>query len=135
MKGYVWLRIAGIYFLIGVCFGMYIGIAELFNMASVHAHINLLGWVSLGLSGLIYSLFPAAATSKLGVCHFWLHNIGLPVMVIGLYLKIGEIADWFLIEIGGTLAILGVLLFVINLFVNVKGSSVSLPAGGKSMKQ
>lgn len=123
MRGIVWLRIAVIYFVIGVVYGMYIGIAELFEQASVHAHINLLGWVSLALAGVIYCLFPSAGTSKLGIGHFWFHNIGLPVMVIGLYLKINELTELPLIEIGGTLAIIGIILFAVNLFVNVKGKA------------
>ncbi|WP_407944843.1 cytochrome-c oxidase [Paenibacillus albiflavus] len=122
MKGIVWLRIAVVYLVIGVCFGMYIGMAELFDLASVHAHINLLGWASLGLAGLMYCLFPAAGTSKLGVTHFWLHNIGLPVMVIGLYLKIEDITTFPLIPIGGSLAILGIIAFAFNVFMNMKES-------------
>lgn len=128
MKGVIWLRIAVLYFAFGVIFGMYIGIVQLFQLASVHAHINLLGWVSLALAGLIYTLFPAAAVSKLGKLHFWLHNIGLPIMVIGLYLEIMQITSLPLIPIGGTIAIIGIVLFMFNVFINVKESEqVKLP--------
>ncbi|MGD8192203.1 cytochrome-c oxidase [Brevibacillus ginsengisoli] len=122
MKGYIWLRIAVAYFVFGVLFGMYIGIVQLFQLATVHAHVNLLGWVSLALAGLIYTLYPAAATNALGKWHFWLHNIGLPIMVVGLYLEIMQIASLPLIPLGGTIAIIGILCFFLNVFVNVKES-------------
>lgn len=122
MKGLIWLRVAVVYFVIGVIFGMYIGITQQFQFSSVHAHINLLGWASLALSGIIYCLFPAAGESRLGQWHFWLHNIGLPVMVIGLYLEIAQLASLPLIPIGGIVAIIGIILFAVNMFVNAKSS-------------
>ncbi len=130
MKGIIWLRIAVVYFVIGVIFGMYIGMNKQFQLTSVHAHVNLLGWVSLALAGVIYCLFPAASQSRLGKMHFWLHNIGLPVIIIGLYLELAPIVATPLIPIGGTIAILGIVLFMANLFVNVKEET--LFASGKA---
>lgn len=94
-----------------------------FSLTSAHAHINLLGWVSLALSGIVYTLFPAAANHTLAKVHFWLHNIGLPCMIIGLVLTLKQIAKTPLIEIGGTVAIIGIILFAINVLMNVKGKA------------
>jgi cbb3-type cytochrome oxidase subunit 1 len=80
------IKIAVVYFGIGVLFGMYMSITEQMQFAAVHAHINLLGWASLALAGIVYHLFPSAATTVLAKLHFWLHNIGLPVMMVGLAL-------------------------------------------------
>lgn len=136
MKGIIWIRIAVLYFIFAVIFGMAIGIAQKFQLTTVHAHANLLGWVSLALAGIIYHLFPQAGVSRLGKLHFWLHNIGLPLMVVGLYVKMMELVELPLIEIGGTLAIIGILLFTINVFVNTKGTSVSSNStSGQSMEQ
>jgi hypothetical protein len=38
----------------------------------VHAHLNLLGWVTLALFGLYYRAFPAAADTTLAKAQFWL---------------------------------------------------------------
>jgi cbb3-type cytochrome oxidase subunit 1 len=124
------LKVAVVYFVIGVVFGMYMGIAQQFQMSSVHAHINLLGWVSLALAGVVYVLFPKAGASVLGKLHFWLHNIGLPLMVIGLYVEIAGLASvTALISIGGLVAIIGIILFAVNVFMHVKESNqVSLPS-------
>ncbi len=48
------LKIAVVYFVIGAVVGLYMGITATFTQAPVHAHLNLLGWVSLAVIGLIY---------------------------------------------------------------------------------
>jgi len=136
MKGIIWIRIAVLYFVFAVIFGMAIGITQQFQLTTVHAHANLLGWVSLALAGIIYHLFPKASVSVLGKCHFWLHNIGLPLMVVGLYVRMMELAPLPLIEIGGMLAIIGILLFAVNVFANMKEASVTnKSSSGKSLDQ
>jgi Mg/Co/Ni transporter MgtE len=63
------LRMAGIYFVLGVTLGIVMGASNNFTLMGVHAHLNLLGWVSLGLIGLIYKAIPAAAETKLAKAH------------------------------------------------------------------
>lgn len=79
-----WLKLAVIYLLVGVSIGIAMGATGNFVLRPVHVHIGLLGWVSLALAGLIYSIHPAAARSRLATVHFWLHNLALPVMMIAL---------------------------------------------------
>jgi cbb3-type cytochrome oxidase subunit 1 len=43
---------------IGVGMGIYMGIVHDFSLAPVHAHMNLVGWVSLALFGVTYKLYP-----------------------------------------------------------------------------
>ncbi|WP_442604037.1 cytochrome-c oxidase [Paenibacillus sp. KN14-4R] len=117
------IKIASVYFVIGICLGMFMSISHKFDFASIHAHINLLGWASLALAGIIYHLFPNAGRSLLGKIHFWLHNIGLPIMMIGLILLVSDVENMEpIIATGGTLVSIGILLFMINLFRNVRSS-------------
>ncbi|MFD0676266.1 MULTISPECIES: cytochrome-c oxidase [unclassified Paenibacillus] len=114
------IKIASVYFVVGVFFGMFMSITHQFQFASVHAHINLVGWVSLALAGFVYHVFPKAATSILGKIHFWLHNIGLPIMMIGLvFLLNGVDAAEPVVAMGGTLTAIAVVLFTINVLRNV----------------
>ncbi|OES45669.1 cytochrome-c oxidase [Domibacillus iocasae] len=114
----LYLKIAVCYFVAGVLLGMTMGIIHDFRLTSVHAHINLLGWVSMALFGLIYHFYPAAAQTKLARIHFWLHNIGLPIMMmaIGFQIWTGDAAFMPAAIIGSLLIVIGVLLFAINLF-------------------
>jgi len=128
--GALFIRVAVVYVVIGVLFGMVIGIMERFEFADVHAHINLLGWATLALAGLIYTLYPRAGSNRLAVWHFWLQNIGLPIFIIGLFLFniIGRPAIP-IISTGAIIAILGIITFAINVLTNVRpldarGSSV-----------
>ncbi|MGH8362199.1 MAG: cytochrome-c oxidase [Gammaproteobacteria bacterium] len=117
----IWLKIAVLYLLIGVIFGLVMGMSHQFQYAPVHAHINLLGWASLGLSGVIYWLCPRAGGHWLGLVHFWLHNIGLPIFVAGLFfLQAGHPAAQPVVAVGATIAVIGIVFFTLNVFVSLK---------------
>lgn len=115
------IKISVCYFVIGVCLGMYMSMTENFDFTPVHVHINLLGWTAMTLAGLIYVAFPGAAETTLAKVHFWLHNIALPIMMIGLaFLISGVDAAGPAVATGGTLMVLGVIIFAINILKNVK---------------
>lgn len=120
------LKIAAIYFTVGVLLGMTMGIMQDFRIASVHAHFNLLGWVSMALFGVIYHFYPKAADTRLAKTHFWLHNIGLPVMQIGLAIEIvsGNSVLLPVVIVSSLLVVVGVVLFTINLFLQLGSASV-----------
>lgn len=67
------LRLAVLYFIAGVSLGIFMAASHDYSMKPVHVHLNLLGWVSLGLFGLFYRNWPAAADSTLAKVHFWLY--------------------------------------------------------------
>lgn len=122
----IWLRLAVTYLVIGVVFGLVMGIKHRFEFIPVHAHINLLGWATLGLAGIIYHLFPRAGGHWLGLAHFWLHNIGLPVFVTGLFfLQAGNAGAEPVVAIGATVAVLGILCFACNLFLNLNSGKAA----------
>jgi hypothetical protein len=117
------IKIASIYFVIGVLFGMFMSMTHNFGLASVHAHINLLGWASLALAGLIYSVYPIAGETPLAKAHFWLHNIGLPIMMIGLIVLVSGVPSVEpVIAVGGLITVISVILFMINVLKNVNAT-------------
>jgi cbb3-type cytochrome oxidase subunit 1 len=122
----IWfLRIAVLYLVFGVIFGFVMGISEKVQFASVHAHINLLGWATLALAGIIYTLFPGAGNNRLAAVHFWLHNIGLPIFLIGLYLVAAGHVLVPVLSAGATIAIVGIILFAINVLLNVRSRAAA----------
>lgn len=68
----------------GMTLGVIMGLRNDFALAPAHAHINLLGWVSMSLYGLFYRTFPRAAETRLAAAHFWLNVGGVIVMVASL---------------------------------------------------
>ncbi|MCM3567945.1 cytochrome-c oxidase [Neobacillus mesonae] len=119
--GIKFIKISVVYFVIGVCLGMYMSMTEAFTLKPVHVHINLLGWTAMTLAGLIYVAFPSAAETTLAKVHFWLHNIALPIMMIGLAALVsGVTSAGPAVAVGGTLLVLGIILFAINILANVR---------------
>lgn len=119
--GIIWLKLAVLYLIIGVALGIIMGASQNFALRSVHAHLNLLGWATMALAGLIYSVFPQAGQSRLAKLHFWLHNIALPVMLGSLALiLLGNTQVIPLLGGAEIVAALGIITFAANIFVNLK---------------
>ena len=116
----LWIKMGMLYLVCGISLGIAMGASQNFTMRPVHAHINLIGWTTMALAGLIYTVFPKAGESKLAVAHFWLFNLALPVMMGSLAMALtGRMqAIPFLVASEVTLAA-GVLAFAANIFVNV----------------
>ena len=115
------LKLAALYLAIGIGMGLYMGITENFTLRPVHAHLNLLGFATLALAGVVYHLHPAAATTRLAHIHFWLHNLGLPVLMASLALLVSGHAMFApIVGVASMVVGAGVLLFVVNVWINVK---------------
>jgi hypothetical protein len=118
--GIIWLKLAVLYLVTGVAMGIAMGATRNFTLMPVHAHVNLLGWATMGLAGLIYSIFPQAGASKLAKAHFWLINLSMPVMLVSLsMLLLGNPAVEPVLAISEIAAALGIAAFAANVFVNL----------------
>ena len=122
--GLGFLKIAIVYLVLGACLGLAMGIKQNFALTPVHAHIVLLGWASLALAGIVYHLYPSASQTWLARLHFWLHNLGLPVFMIGLGFMLtateGIIA---VVSVGAIAVLFGLILFAANVLLNAKSGS------------
>lgn len=75
-----------IYLLIGLCLGLYMGISTDHSQMPTHAHLNMLGWVTMALMGVVYKSWPQAAEGKLATVTYWLAHISVIGMTVGLFL-------------------------------------------------
>jgi hypothetical protein len=71
---------------------------------------------------LIYRSYPHAGKTRLAMLHFWLHNIGLPVMQGSLFNMMTTANHGLVVGaiIGSLLIVTGVLLFTVNLFQQIR---------------
>lgn len=118
-----WLIIAVIYVMIGIGVGIFMSSTLQLKWASAHAHVNLVGWASTAIMGLTYGVFPDAGKNNLGKLHFWSWNIGAPIFLISAFLvQVKGMLDTahILTFTGAGLMGLGLIVFLINLFTNVK---------------
>jgi cbb3-type cytochrome oxidase subunit 1 len=112
------------FFVVGVALGTTMGAMQDFRFVHVHAHINLLGWVALGLIGLIYRLHPHLQQGWLAHMHYWLHTVGLVVFMGSFTWGIATGAKPVpLIATGATMVSLAVLLFAANVFTRLRDPS------------
>ena len=123
-----WLKLSVIYLIAGVSIGIAMGATQNFAMRPVHAHLNLLGWTTVALTGLIYAVFPVAGASRLARIHFWLHNTSVPVMMSALALMLlGHMQAVPFLVASEFVAAAGIIVFACNLFRNVKLADSRLP--------
>ena|SRR6185503_11558645 len=116
----LWILIAVTYLVVGACFGVYMGATQAFTLVPVHAHINLLGWASMALAGLIYDRFPLAGGSKLGVAHFWMHNTVLPLtMALLACFLLGNQGLGPVVGAVSVLLLATLVVFAVNLYMNL----------------
>jgi hypothetical protein len=70
--------------LVGISLGIFMGLTEDHTLTPVHAHINLICWVSLFLFGAYYHLHPKAVN--------WLAKVQVALVAIGAIMAFGNLA-------------------------------------------
>jgi hypothetical protein len=70
----------------GMIWGIAMGISEDHSTFPAHAHLNLLGWVSLFLFGIYYHLHPSLDRNRLASVQVWVWIAGTIVLSIGVAL-------------------------------------------------
>jgi hypothetical protein len=125
-----WFILIGLlYASFGMSFGIWIGINERFEHAHLHAHINLIGYASMILFGLLYRGFPALAESRLAALHFLLFNLGAITFLTGI--PLAQAHQTVAFAAGGSLLVLaGMLTFLLNYWLNAFNQPAG--AGGRT---
>jgi hypothetical protein len=98
--------------LAGMVMGITMGMAHDFQLAPVHTHINLVGWVSLAIFGIGYRL-GLAKGGGLATLHFWIALAGAVVLPAGIYLALTQEQQGPVI-VGSLLTLVSMLLFLVN---------------------
>lgn len=70
----------------GMIWGIAMGITQDHSTLPAHAHLNLLGWVSLFLFGIYYHLHPAVDRSRLASLQVWVWIVSTIILTIGVAL-------------------------------------------------
>jgi hypothetical protein len=79
-----WFLCFGVLFaIVGMCLRIYMAASRDHTLAPVHAHINLVGWVTMFLSGLFYAVRPECE-GRMARVHLGLAVIGLLILAPGL---------------------------------------------------
>lgn len=124
------LLLAVLCLLVGLSLGIGMGIAHDFQLAPVHAHLNLVGFVLPSIFGLTYRAYPALARSRLALPHLALSSVGAIVLPFGIYIAVTQSAP--VIAIAGAFIVFGgVATFFANLLVNLALSPSRVPLASR----
>src|SRR3954453_4850367 len=110
-------RTAVLFALLGMGTGMAMAVARDHAAMPAHAHLNLLGWVSLFLFGLYYRLNPALDVSRLALVQVGVWSFGTGVLTIAVAaIHMGyEVADP-VAAVGSLIVLAAMLLFAVLVF-------------------
>ncbi len=113
-----------IWVLLGMIFGVYMGITQQLYFANTHAHANLVGFVTSVLFGLLHVNFPSLGKSRLAFPQFIIFEIGALILVIGKAQVDAGGAD-SLVKVGAIITIIGTAMMLVMFLMNGNNNSLA----------
>ena len=111
------LRVSTVLLLAGLCIGIGMAMKQDFRLAPTHAHLNLIGFVILFMTGLYYRMVPVAETLGLAKAHAYLHIVAAIILPIGIAaLTIIGPAYEVIAIVGSLIFLLAMILFAIVVY-------------------
>jgi hypothetical protein len=110
----------------GISLGIYMGINQDFTLAPSHAHLNLLGWVTMSIYG-FYHMAAQTAPRWLAWTQVLLGGLGFPIFTGGLayYLATDDHALVPLVIVGSLSCLASMVLFAVILISDALSQSFS----------
>ncbi|WP_338753329.1 hypothetical protein [Bacillus sp. FJAT-52991] len=116
------VRFAAIFGFIGAVLGSHMAGAGSYAVRPIHAHILVVGWLSLFAFSAFYRMYKVPKGSKLAGAHVWSAIIGTIGLTVGMWLytvKPFDLPQTFTMVfyiVGGTILLISFLLFVFVAF-------------------
>ncbi|MDU8929456.1 hypothetical protein RXV86_18870 [Alisedimentitalea sp. MJ-SS2] len=104
---------------LGMIWGIQMSASGDHALGGAHAHLNLVGWVTMALFGVYYHLTPAAAEAMLAKVHYVVALAGLVIMVPGIVQAIRETGET-LAKVGSFLTLASMAIFLVTVLMNAR---------------
>jgi hypothetical protein len=108
----LFLMLSSLMLVLGVALGSHMGMQRDFALVPLHAHINLIGWLSLAVFGLAYRSFPELGSPRARLLHFATAASGAILFPVGMYLELTRAQDGLVI-LASVLWVAGALIFAV----------------------
>ena len=112
-------RLDRTYIIVGLCwviagmiYGAWLGASHHNNFANSHAHINLLGFVTSVLFGMLFWAFPAMAKSRADMWQFLVYEVGVALLIIGKIMVDADGTETLFLQIGSILTIIATVMML-----------------------
>jgi len=119
------LRFSALFAVIGAILGSHMAGAGSYTFKSVHAHILVVGWLSLFAWAVFYKIFTPAKT-VVATLHVWSGIIGAFGLTIGMWLyyvnpfNMNDVVTTVFFIVGGTILLISFILFFILTFMKTE---------------
>jgi hypothetical protein len=110
--GTLFIVTAAIFATLGMLWGIQMSASGNHDLSGAHAHLNLIGWATMAIMGLYYTVTPAAR-GNLVTLHYILHTVAVIVFAPGIVMAIRQSGET-LVKIGSILVVLSMILFLVN---------------------
>ncbi|MCM8737671.1 hypothetical protein M5E06_26480 [Azospirillum sp. A1-3] len=122
-------RAACLFALAGIGMGIGMAASQNHDLMPAHAHLNLLGWVSLFLFGVYYRLHPALETSRLAMTQIVVWCVGTAFLTVAVAaLHLGYTAFEPVAAVSALLLLGALGLFTLLVFRSGKQTQAATPA-------
>ena len=113
MKGiaFYFMVLAVVSVVLGMVWGIQMSATQNHNLSPAHAHLNLIGWVSMALFAIYYHLVPSAAQGMLPKLHLLIAVVGLGTIGPGIVMALTQQGE-ALAKIGSILTLVSMLMFL-----------------------
>ncbi len=113
MKGipFYFMILAVIAVVLGMGWGIQMSASQNHSLAPAHAHLNLVGWVTMSIFAFYYHQVPAAAEGILPQIHLGAAFFGVAAMVPGIVMALRQQGETFA-KVGSVLTLISMLIFL-----------------------
>src|ERR1700719_2499105 len=111
------VRAAVLMVIAGMIWGIVMAISDDHSAMPAHAHLNLLGWVSLFLFGVFYHLHPAIDRSRTAYVQVWIWIASTVILTVGVGLVHARHA------IGDPIAAIGSIIILADTAIRLAGDA------------
>ncbi len=109
---------------IGMTWGIVMAASGDHTLGGAHAHLNLVGWVTMALFGIYYHLNPEMNERLWAKVHYVVALAGLVTMVPGIVQSIRQTGET-LVKIGSVLTLTSMLIFLVTVVLGARAVSRS----------
>jgi VanZ family protein len=113
----VFIGLGLIFLVIGMLFGMWMGMVQDFSYAAAHAHWNLVGFATSSIYGLTHRAYPRLAESRLTWVQCIAHVIGVLIFAPGIVIAVAT-DNHVAAIVGGVVLIVAALMFMFIYFTH-----------------
>jgi len=121
-------RAAVLLVIVGMGWGIVMAASQDHATAPAHAHLNLLGWVSLFLFGVFYRLHPGLETSRVVALQLWIWILGTVGLAVAVALiRTGRPEGEPIAAISSVVLLVDMLLFAVLVFRSGRAATPVAP--------